>query len=644
MAHSDDESFRVKPGAPKSRARSQKQRFVSQLLKQMSKAGGTRSGKNFGTRTSSFGRGRVAASMAGRGLGMNAQRVVIKSRFVVLRRAGKNSVAVHLRYIERDGVTRDGSKGQAYGANSDKVDLKEFKERGKGDRHQFRFIVSPENGAELGDLQAFTRQLMHRVSVDLETPLDWVAVDHWDTATPHTHVVLNGRIGGNADLLIAPEYMAHGMRMLACEIATDLLGPRTEAEIRQSLLREVDQHRLTGLDRSLARQAHEGVVDLESIPAGQLQNMLRARVQRLERMGLAERLQPNKWKIEPTMVATLDAMGEREDAFEIAQRAMKGLPREYVLHDPLTTPLIGRVAGKGLIDELSERGYLVVDGTDGHAHFLKLPSGSDLTEIPLNGIVEIKPPDAGTMVDRGIADVARNGMYRTVEHLARLRSAGESSPEHSLEVHVRRLERLRRAGLVDRISEGIWRVPPDLVHQASQYDARSGSGPVVRLQAHLPLSKQVRAVGATWLDRQLVGGGDWVTAKGFGTEVKEAMQGRVEFLAELGLAERQGRRVVLSRNLLTTLREQEIASVGKALQGETGQAYLAIKDGQQVSGVYRRSIQLVSGRFAVLDQEMGFALVPWKPLLESRLGRTLTATVRGGSASWEVGRQRAPER
>jgi hypothetical protein len=61
-----------------------------------------------------------------------------------------------------------------------------------------------------------------------------------------------------------------------------------------------------------------------------------------------------------------------------------------------------------------------------------------------------------------------------------------------------------------------------------------------------------------------------------------------------------------------------------------------------VTGVYRRSVQLASGRFAMLDDGIGFSLVPWKPVIEQRLGQTLTAVTRGGGVSWTFGRQRGP--
>lgn len=641
MTRNDDEDLRVKPAAPRSRGGPRSQRFVSQVLKQVSKTGAKPSGEILGRPANTFGRGRVAASMAGRRLGPNARRVVIKSRFVVLKRASPNSVAQHLRYVERDGVTRDGQRGQAYGDDTDRADLQDFQKRGQGDRHQFRFIVSAGDGLELEDLRGFTRQLMRRMAIDLETRLDWVAVDHWDTDNPHTHIVLNGRTSTQEDLVISPDYMASGMRMRASEIVTEMLGPRTEAEIRHSLLREVNRQRLTSLDRSLMRQAKAGDIDLScNALHRQRQNVLRARLQQLEKMGLARRSNANRWTLEPSMAEALGAMGEREDALEVTRKVLRGLPREYVVNELSTEPVIGRIVGKGLADELRDQGFLVLDGIDGRAHYLKLPVGADLTALPINGIVEAGPSGLEKSVDKSIATVTREGVYRTGEHLARLKAGNHRTPEATVEVHVRRLEALRRVGIVERITEGVWQIPPDLMQKAKQHDAGKAHGPTIELRSHLPIEQQVRAMGATWLDRQLVSDRSGLAGQGFGAEVRGAMQSRVDFLAAQGLAERQGQRVVLARNLLVTLRDRELASVGKSLQVQTGQTYRMLKDGQQASGIYRHSVQLASGRFAMLDDGIGFSLVPWKPVIEPRLGKTLTATIQGGSVSWDLGRRR----
>jgi type IV secretory pathway VirD2 relaxase len=644
MAGNEEDRFRVNPAAPKSRGGPRSQRFVSQVLKQVSKTGAKPSGKSLGRPANTFGRGRVAASMAGQRLGTNARRVVIKSRFVVLRRASPNSVAVHLRYIERDGVARDGQKGQAYGVDTDAADLKGFQERGQSDRHQFRFIVSAENGLELEDLKGFTRQLMRRMEIDLETRLDWVAVDHWDTDNPHTHIVLNGHTGGPAsgreDLVIAPDYMAHGMRLRASEIATEWLGPRTEAEIRQSLLREVDLQRLTSLDKTLIRQAGAEGIDLTGNPQDrQRQNALRARLQRLEGMGLAERMNSNRWKLQPGMAATLDVMGQREDALEAMRRALKGQGRECVVDERPTSPVVGRIAGKGLADELHDRGYLVVDGVDGRAHYLKLPAGTDLAELPIHGIVEARSPGQEKPVDRHIATIARDGLYKTADHVVRLKQANDSDPQSTVDAHVRRLEALRRAGIVERITDGVWKVPPDLLQKARTHDAQNSAGLVIELRSHLPVDRQVRAVGATWLDKQLVGDASALVGQGFGAQVRDAMRDRVDFLATQGLAAWRGQRAVLTNNLLATLRDRDLAEAGKALELQTGQTYRPARDAMQASGTYRRNIQLTSGRFALLDDGMSFCLVPWRPVVEQRIGQKVSAVVFGNSVSWRFGRQ-----
>lgn len=498
------------------------------------------------------------------------------------------------------------------------------------------------------DLRGYTRELMQRMEVDLETPLDWVAVDHWDTDNPHTHVVLRGRVGeGRAgrDVVIAPDYMAHGMRMRASEIATEWVGPRTELEIRQALQREVEQERLTSLDRALLRQAVGDVVDLTQTPEKtanlrQRQILLRARLQRLDAMGLTKRLEANRWRLAPGMEPSPTAMSERGDIVRAMHRAMRGERRELAIEASPAVSIIGRIAGKGLADELHERGYLVVDGIDGRAHYVKLSAGTDLAALPMGGIVEAKPPAQKRAVDCNIAAVARNGVYRTAEHLAQLEQANDPDPQSAVDVHVRRLEALRRTGVVERVADGVWQVPSDLTVKARQHDAQRAGGPTIELRSHLRIDQQGRAIGATWLDRQLIDGGGSLAAQGFGAQVRDAMGNRAEFLIEQGMAERRGRRVVLARDLLSTLQDRELAAVGKSLQDQTGRTYRRVADGERVSGIYRQSIQLASGRFAMLDDGMGFSLVPWRPVIERSLGQQVSAVVRGQSVTWQLGRQR----
>ena len=98
----------------------------------------------------------------------------------------------------------------------------------------------------------------------------------------------------------------------------------------------------------------------------------------------------------------------------------------------------------------------------------------------------------------------------------------------------------------------------------------------------------------------------------------------------------------MPRNLLTTSRDLEISAAARSIAAETGLTHRALTDGVSASGVYRRSIQLASGRFALLDDGLGFSLAPWKPVIEKHLGQSLTAVVRGDRVVWRFGRERGP--
>jgi len=646
MSNQDDDRFRVRPGAPKNR----QQKFVSQVLKEVSKAGG-KSVRKSGTRPGArLGRGHVAASFTGRSAQPGSRRVTIKTRLVNLKQVGLRSTTTHLRYIERDGVGRDGEPGQAYGSTTGNADLAAFKERGREGRHQFRFIVSPEDSAQLDDLRRYTRTLMDRMEADLGTRLDWVAVDHWNTDNPHTHIVLRGKDDRGKDLIISRDYIAQGMRERAAELATEWLGPRTELEIQQSLRREVDQERWTSLDRTLQREAQDGLIHMNrpaSDPSHRQQRVpLIGRLQRLQHMGLAHESSPGVWAVHADAEQVLRAMGERGDIVRTMQLAMSGVPRDLAVFEPgeNARSVVGRVAAKGMADELYDRGYLVVDGTDGKAHYIALNAKVELEQYPVGSVVEAHGSAEIRAADKNIATLAVDGLYRTDHHLtmATAQATPTRDPKDVVDAHVRRLEALRRAGIVERVAEGVWRVPKDLPERGRQYDAQRLGGVAVVLSSHLPIERQTRVIGATWLDQQLIGGASGIADNGFGGEVREALRQRSDFLIEQGLGERRGQRVILARNLLGTLRGREIDATAKTIAAETGLAHRPLANGERATGIYRRDVQLSSGRFAMLDDGMGFSLVPWKPVIEQRLGQTMTAVVRGSGVSWELGRQRGP--
>ena len=402
------------------------------------------------------------------------------------------------------------------------------------------------------------------------------------------------------------------------------------------------------LDRTLQREAGEDIrVQIERFNEPRLQRqrlLLIGRLQRLQRLGLADETQPGTWAVHADAEKTLRALGERGDIIRTMQRAMSGQPRELAVFEPGEDgrTIVGRVAAKGLADELHDRGYLVIDGVDGKAHYVALNARDELANYPMGAVVEVKDSADVRAADKNIAALVSDGLYRADHHLAieQGRAKPGRDPQEVVAAHVRRLEALRRAGIVERVAKGLWKVPDDLTERGHQYDAKRLGGVAVELKSHLPIERQAHVIGATWLDQQLIGGGKGPGELGFGGDTRQALQQRADFLVEQGLAEKRGQRVTLARNLLGTLRNRELAQAAQDIATEIGLEHRPLSDGQRVAGICRRNVMLASGRYAMLDDGMGFSLVPWRPVIEQRLGQQIAATVRGGGVSWEIGRQR----
>ena len=182
--------------------------------------------------------------------------------------------------------------------------------------------------------------------------------------------------------------------------------------------------------------------------------------------------------------------------------------------------------------------------------------------------------------------------------------------------------------------------PPGAIVEARSYDDANGRRRLsLATRSDLSIEAQAKASGATWLDRQLLARD--APLSGFGAEVRQAMEARVDRLAAEGLAHRQGQRVIFARDLLATLRRRELEDAAAKVSAETGLAYQPAAEGEHVSGVYRQRVTLASGRFAMLDDGLGFQLVPWRPALEKELGHEMRGVMAlGGSVEWSLGRKR----
>ena len=577
----DDNEFRVRPGRSRdsgaaSGRRSQK--LAAQVQRAANKAGhagSRRAGLKRGSGSGKAARGRRTVAAMRRTPGQ--RRVTVMAR--IARHKGAHyraaPLAKHIKYLERDGVSRDGRDASMFDAQTDRADRDAFAGRCEDDRHHFRFIVSPEDAGDMEDLRSFTRELMADAAKDLGTELDWVAVDHWNTDNPHIHVLVRGVASDGTDLVIDRGYISEGLRFRAEERVTLELGPRTELDIRTALEREVDAERWTSLDRQLERLGQDtaGLVDLR--PGGdadpEMRRLLLGRAAKLEQLGLAAREGPAVWALEPGAETTLRDLSVRNDIIKTMHNAISRDGGRFdvsalALHqDVPSEPVIGRLVERGLHDELTGSAYAIVDGVDGRTHHLRFK------DIEMTGDAK-----AGSIVE--------------------LRS-WEDAKGH------------------DRLS--------------------------LATRSDIPLEAQIKAPGATWLDRQLVARDPVATGNGFGREVRDALDARASHLESQGLARRQGQRVILAQDLVGTLKNQELTAATQAIAARTGLEHKPSGTGDYVSGIYRERVTLSTGRFAMIDEGLGFQLVPWRPALDQHLGQHITGNMTpGGSVDWALGRGR----
>ncbi|MCR5880192.1 DUF3363 domain-containing protein [Phenylobacterium sp. J367] len=416
---------------------------------------------------------------------------------------------------------------------------------------------------------------MEQAQADLGTRLDWVAVDHWNTGHPHLHVIVRGRTDEGADLVISPDYIREGLRARAGHLVTLELGPRTDAELRRRMDLQIGADRWTSLDRGFARLADEqGVVDLRRGAGARPDDLHQARVARLRKLkglGVADELSPGRWRLAPDAEAALRALGQRQDVIArmhraLADQAVERDPARFVVDGGPPEGLLGRLAGRGLDDELRGSGYAILEGLDGRTHHVRLADLDDASDAALGSLVEVR------------------------------RRAWEG----------------RRSRLV------------------------------LQVRSDLGLAEQIRAEGATWLDRQLVGrNAAGLGEGGFADEVRAALNARTDHLAQQGLAQRRGRRAVFARDLIETLRQRELAAASRRLSGQTGLEAQAVGADGAVAGTYRQRLTLASGRFAMIDNGLGFTLVPWRPDLERHLGRHVEGVLTpGAGVAWSFSPKR----
>ena len=528
---------------------------------------------------SRMGRGSAFGTLAGAGLYAGSQRrVIVKARITKLRRGDLGAARAHLRYIQRDGVTPEGEAGQLYSRDTDEANGTAFLDGCDGDRHQFRLIVSADDAAELSDLKPFIRDLMAKVESDLGTKLDWVAVDHFNTGHPHTHIVMRGKDDRGDDLVIAKDYMSHGFRMRARVLVTLELGPEIESDLTFKLAREVEAERFTRLDRALLKHTDRGFLVVSAMPPTdhQTHSAHMGRLRRLEDLGLAQESQTGVWQIADDIEPKLKSLGSRGDIIKTMHRALHEAKIDrpagsFAIFDNSkpNNRIVGRVAGIGLTDEISDRHYLVVDGINGKVQYV----------------------DVGHLAPELVPE---KGMIVAVDNKA-------SDEADQKRTRLRILSYLNLEALTG--AEGATWLDKELLSRKPEHLVEQGFG--AQIKDALALRRR------------------WLVSQSLGSEAEDGI-----FHA--------------TPNLLQQLRQRDLYQAGVTLSKELGLAYVHPAEGDHVSGGYIRPVNLPSGKYAVIQKSREFLLVPWQREFENLGGKSLTGTSNGQgiTLAWTNSRQK----
>lgn len=534
-------------------------------------------------------------------------------------------------YLERGGIA-DQANLTFYDRTSAEVDARAVTASWSGDARHFRMIVSAEDGAALGELKAFIRELMSGFEAKLGTKLEWLAVDHHDTDNPHTHVLIRGRRPDGQDLFIPSQLIASGVREHAQEIVTRVLGPRLDADLVKERFNDIGRKAITSLDRELLSAGRAGAF----VPS---RTDLVARLERLEGWGLAAR-RADGWRLATDLTSRLRSLAERDQVERLVSSVRPDGEHFRLLEADRTSPVIGELIHVGPVDELDDRLLAVIETGGGELRYARFERHQDLAilaGVQPGALISIEPnvPELRPS-DEAVARIASRtgGIYSAAGH-AELEPL---SDRRVLEANIRRLEAMRRAGLVERAGNGDFLIGDDHLGNAMTFEERLvARAPFsARVVSYWSLSEQIEAQGLTRLDKVLAGQAEGPAGNSrIARDFEHALQQRRLFLIEQGwMREHEiGPSLQAMRKLATRELEQQARQLAK----ELGIPVLTY-EARQVSGIYARRIDLAQGRVALILGERQANLVPWRPALERFAGRQVEGAMRGQGLSWSLAR------
>ncbi len=600
----------------------------------------------------------------------SGQRVVVKARYVKHKAGsmkaggGAASLRDHLKYISRDAAGKDGEKAVLFNEQDEGLDRKGFLELCQDDRHHWRFIVSPESGHQIEDFHGYVRSVMKLVEKDLQTSLTWTAAVHYDTDDVHAHVIVRGVNDRGEDLVIGQDYVKEGFRRRAQEVATELLGERSLDEIRKSQEKEVEALRVTSLDRFMEKQAGEDrVLDVRGkTNFGKsifYEGLLKGRLRFLAASGLAVEQPPGVYMLKEDYQDDLRAIAQKNEAVKrlypkIQDQARLDALSVYALKDGQGPTVSGRIVDKGIMDELYDRKYVVVEDMDAKLHFVAVGDARSYDKAEKGSLVTVKPGGQSTgKADENIKMIAdmNGGLYDAAVHRAHVEKEMKFIPEEDrdqyVDYHLKRLETLEKNEIVKVMDGGRYEIPVDVIAKGEELTKKINEREKKRFYPHLnvlsttPVEQLVHAEKKTWLDRELYKLAKKGPSIPYDAGVSQALAERREWLIKNDLAIIQSNGVFALRGkVLQQLDTMEVYAAGRKLAQKFGLEFSdkRVKLDQPVQ--YGGFVNLETGTWAVVSagKELQLTRIEREPNL-ARGDMAVLKEVEG-----EIQLQKAPSR
>jgi type IV secretory pathway VirD2 relaxase len=196
--------------------------------------------------------------------GTRGPQVIVKTTWHPKGQRGFHSMtattAAHIRYLRKEHDVGSEIDRAVYTQEQDRLSPEErtaFTTRTRDDRWQWHLVISPGQVKD-EDLRQLTRNLMGQIEKDTGYTLDWVAANHYNTAHPHSHVILRGKDVYEQDVGLKRDYLQRGIPYRAQDLATEQLEQRRLLEHDYAQQRTMEVARTSQPQRQLDYEQERG--------------------------------------------------------------------------------------------------------------------------------------------------------------------------------------------------------------------------------------------------------------------------------------------------------------------------------------------------------------------------------------------------